>query len=145
LWEYSECYRLQFYVRHTSKRWLLKIIQVTMHETWSLIFIPCTNSSILHINLAFAHSICSSSIVWRELRLAPPLPPMRVLEAQWSRTWVLCVCCLRKFSVIGGCVLDRAKFRASMVNWTILDPYIGLRERNSKLYTNLQISWKKRS
>ena len=41
---------------------------------------PCR----LYIHLAFAYSIGSSSVVWSELRPAPPFPPMRVLEVQWS-------------------------------------------------------------
>ena len=60
-----------FCVGPASKRWFLKTVQVTMKHG---------------IHLAFTHSIGPSSIVWSELGLSPPFPPMRVLEVQWSRT-----------------------------------------------------------
>ena len=46
---------------------------------------PCRNPCKLYIHLAFNYSIGPSSVVWSELGPAPPFPPMRVLEVQWSR------------------------------------------------------------
>jgi hypothetical protein len=46
---------------------------------------PGRNPCRLYIHLAFTYYVGPSSIVWSELGLAPPFPPMRVLEAQWSR------------------------------------------------------------
>ena len=48
---------------------------------------PCKNPCRRYIHLAFTHSVGPSSIVvWKsELGPAPPFPPMRVLEAYWSR------------------------------------------------------------
>ena len=46
-----------------------------------LMWNPCR----LYIHLAFTYSIGPSSIVWSELGLAPPFPPMRVLEVYRSR------------------------------------------------------------
>jgi hypothetical protein len=48
-------------------------------------FMPCKNPCRLYIHLAFTYSLGPSSVVWRELGPAPPFPPMRVLEGQWSR------------------------------------------------------------
>ena len=53
------------------------------HETWPIWF----HVGILvesNIHLAYAYSVGPSSVVWSELGLAPPFPPMRVLEVQWS-------------------------------------------------------------
>ena len=36
------------------------------------------------LHLALTYSVGPSSIVWSELGPAPPFPPMRVLEVQWS-------------------------------------------------------------
>ena len=66
-----------FCVGSTSKRWFLKIVQVTrnmIHRMPSMI--PCR----LYIHLAFTYSVGPSSVVWSELGRAPPFPPMRVLE-----------------------------------------------------------------
>ena len=77
-------------VRPTSKRWFLKIVQVTMkHDPFDAI--PCRNPCRLYIHLAFACSVGPSCIVCSELGLAMPFPPMRVLEVQWS--WALNVVC----------------------------------------------------
>ena len=43
--------------------------------------IPCR----FYIYLVFTYSVGPSSVVWSELGPAPPFPPMRVLEVQWSR------------------------------------------------------------
>jgi hypothetical protein len=42
---------------------------------------PCT----LYIHLAFTYFVGPSSVVWNELGLAPPFPPMRVFVVQWLR------------------------------------------------------------
>ena len=56
---------------------------------------PCKNSCRLYIHLAFT-SFGPSGVVWSKLRLAPPFPPMRVLEVQWSRALSLvCEAALR--------------------------------------------------
>ena len=68
-----------FYVRPTSKRWFLKIVQVTMKH------VPCRNPRRLYIHLAFTYSVGPSSVVRSKLGPAPPFPPMKVLEVQWSR------------------------------------------------------------
>jgi hypothetical protein len=48
-----------FRVRPTSKRWFLRIVEVTMkHDPFE----------------------CRSGVVCSKLELAPPFPPMRVLE-----------------------------------------------------------------
>ena len=53
---------------------------------WDMIHsMPCRNPCRLYIHLAFTYSIGPSSVVWSELGPAPPFPPMRVLEVQWSR------------------------------------------------------------
>jgi hypothetical protein len=41
---------------------------------------PCKNPCRLYIHLAFTYSVGPLSVVWSELGLAPPFPPMRVLE-----------------------------------------------------------------
>ena len=46
---------------------------------------PCRNPRRLYIHLASTYSIGPSSVVWSELGLAPPFPPMGVLEVWWSR------------------------------------------------------------
>jgi len=69
-------------VSPTSKRWFLKIVQGSMkHDP----FMPCRNPCRLYIHLAFTYSVGPSSVVWSEFGLAPPFPPMRVLEVYWSR------------------------------------------------------------
>jgi hypothetical protein len=69
----------RFSVRPTSKRWFLKIFEVTMIH-----LMPCRNSCRLYIRLAFTCSIGPSSEVWSEL--GPPFPPMReTSEVWWSR------------------------------------------------------------
>ena len=52
-------------------------------ETWSILMpiYPCRP----YIHLAFTYSVGPSSVVWSELGLAPPFPPMRVLELYGSR------------------------------------------------------------
>ena len=45
----------------------------------------CRHPCRLYIHLAFTYSLGPSSTVWSELRPSPPFPPMRVLEAYWSR------------------------------------------------------------
>ena len=59
-----------------AKRWFLKMFKVTMIH-----LMPRRNSCRLYIHLAFTCSIGPSSVVWSELRPAPPFPPMR---DQWS-------------------------------------------------------------
>ena len=46
---------------------------------------PRRNPYRLYIHIAFTYSVGPSSVVWSELGPAPPFPPMRVLEVQWSR------------------------------------------------------------
>jgi hypothetical protein len=77
-------------VKPTSKRWFLKIVQVTMETwfTWCHVGIRVDFKSVLY---SLIHSVGPSSIAWSELGLAPPLPPMRVLEMQRSRATILCV------------------------------------------------------
>ena len=48
---------------------------------------PCR----LYIHLAFTYSVGPSSIVQSELGPAPPFPPIRVLEVQWS--WAFSLTC----------------------------------------------------
>ena len=43
------------------------------------------NSCRRYIHLGFTYSVAPSSVVWIELGLDAPLPPMRVVEVQWSR------------------------------------------------------------
>ena len=73
-----------FCVRPTSKRWFLKIIQVTMkHKSiWCHVGIHVDFTSILH---SLVYSVGPSSIVWSELGPAPPSPSIRVHEVYWSR------------------------------------------------------------
>ena len=52
---------------------------------------PCRHPCRLYIHLAFTYSVGPSSVVWSKLGLAPPFPPMRVLEVQWS--WALSPVC----------------------------------------------------
>ena len=53
---------------------------------WNMIHLmACRNPCRLYIHLAFAYSVGPSSVVKNELRQAPPFPPLRVLEVQWSR------------------------------------------------------------
>ena len=52
---------------------------------------PCRNPCRLYIYLAFTYIVGPSSLVCSELGLAPPLPPMRVVEVQWS--WTLSLVC----------------------------------------------------
>ena len=54
---------------------------------WNTIHLmPCRNPRRLYTHLAFARSVGPSSVVWSvNLGPAPPFPPMRVLEVQWSR------------------------------------------------------------
>ena len=67
---------------------------------WNMIHLmPCRNPCRLYIHLAFTYSVGPSSVVWSsELGPAPPFPPMRVLEMQWSRALSL---------VALGCPPDR--------------------------------------
>ena len=85
-----------FCVRPTSKRWFLKIIQVTMstiHLTW------CRNPCKLYIHHAFRYSVSPSSVMWSELGPALPFLPTRVLEVWWSRELSLvCEVALRDWS-----------------------------------------------
>jgi len=47
---------------------------------------PCRNPCRFYIHLVFTYSIGPSSVVWSsELGPAPPFPPMRVLDVEWSR------------------------------------------------------------
>jgi hypothetical protein len=46
---------------------------------------PRRNSCRLHIHLTFTYFVGPSSVVWSKLGQAPPFPPMRVLEVQWSQ------------------------------------------------------------
>ena len=62
---------------------------------------PCRSPCRLYIHLTFTYSIGLSSVVWSKLGLAPPFPPMRVLEVQWS--WAFSLVCevdLRDFEKI---------------------------------------------
>ena len=72
----------QLCVRPISKSWFLKIVQVTINM---IRLMPCKDPCRLYIHLAFTYSVDLSSVVWRELRLAPPFPPMRVLEVSCSQ------------------------------------------------------------
>ena len=54
------------------------------HEIWS-IWCHIRKPRRLYIHLAFTYSVGPSSVVWSELRPAPPFQPMRVLEVPWSR------------------------------------------------------------
>jgi hypothetical protein len=66
----------------TSKRWFLKIVQMTMkHDPFNAMWNPHK----LYIHLAFTYSVGPSSVVGSELGPAPPFPPMRVLEVYQSR------------------------------------------------------------
>ena len=46
---------------------------------------PYRNPCIFYTHLAFSYSVGPASVVWSELGPAPPFPPMRVQEVQWSR------------------------------------------------------------
>ena len=48
---------------------------------------PCR----LYIHLALTYSVGPSSVVLIKLGAAPPFPPMRVLEVEWS--WALSLVC----------------------------------------------------
>ena len=61
---------------------VLKIVQVTMKLDP---FSACRHLCRVYIHLSFTYSAGPSSVVWTELGLAPPFPPMRVLEVKWSR------------------------------------------------------------
>ena len=76
----------QFCVRPTSKRWFLKIVQVTINMIHAM---PCRNPCRLYIQLAFTYSIGPSSIVWNELGPIPCFPPMRsvMVTGSQSRVW----------------------------------------------------------
>ena len=70
-----------FCVKLTFKRWFLKITQ----KTWNMIHLmACRNPCRLYVHCAFTYFVGPSSVMWSELGLAPPFPPMRVLEVQWS-------------------------------------------------------------
>ena len=56
------------------------------HETWS-IWCHVGLHVEFYIHLAFTYSVGPSSVVWSELGPAPPFPPMRELEVEWS--WAL--------------------------------------------------------
>ena len=57
---------------------------------WNMIqLMPCGNPCRRYIYLAFTYSVGSSSIVCSKPGPAPPFPPMRVLEVQWSRVFNL--------------------------------------------------------
>ena len=51
----------------------------------------CRNPCGLYVHLAFTYSIGPSSVVWIELGLAMPFPPMRALAVWWS--WALNLMC----------------------------------------------------
>ena len=71
----------RFFVKLTFKRWFLKITQ----KTWNMIHLmACRNPCRLYVHCAFTYFVGPSSVMWSELGLAPPFPPMRVLEVQWS-------------------------------------------------------------
>ena len=68
-----------FCVRPTSKRWVLKIVQVTMkHDP---LLMPCRIPCRLCIHLAFTYSVGPSSVMWSEIGPAPPFPTS---ESAWS-------------------------------------------------------------
>ena len=67
---------------------------------------PRRNPCRLYIHLAFTYSVGPSSVVWRP---APPFPPMRVLEVQWSRA----------LSLIREVALSIAKTRLTTTHKTI--------------------------
>ena len=46
---------------------------------------PCRNPCGLYIHLAFTYSDGPWSVLWSKLGLAPPFPPMIMLEVQWSQ------------------------------------------------------------
>jgi hypothetical protein len=87
-----------FCVRHTSKRWFFNIVQVIMKH------VPF--DAIIHvgIHVDFTSILYSlSPLVPQYFRVkwpwtAPPFPPMRVLEVQWSHAfnvkWPLYLCWL---------------------------------------------------
>ena len=52
---------------------------------------PISHPHKLSIHLASTYSVGLSNVVWSELGLAPPSPPMRVLELQWSLTSIFFV------------------------------------------------------
>jgi hypothetical protein len=72
------------FVRRESKKWILKIVKVTMNM---IHLMPCKNPHRIDIYLASTYSVGPSSVVQNKLAQAPPFPPMRMLEVKW--TWAL--------------------------------------------------------
>ena len=67
---------------------------------------PCRNPCRLYTHLACAYSIGPSSVVWSsKLGPAPPFPPLRVLEVQWSRALSLVIHLAFTYSVGPSSVL----------------------------------------
>ena len=56
-----------------------------IESKWPWNMIPCRKLCKRCVRLAFTYFVCPSSVVWSEVGQAPPFPPMRVLEVQWSR------------------------------------------------------------
>ena len=83
----------QFCVRPTSKRWFLRIVQVTMNH------VLVDAVKICHVDFAsifrsHTYSGGPSSVVWSELGPAPPFPMRMVMGSQchmWSgpKCWTL--------------------------------------------------------
>ena len=96
----------QFCVMPTSKRWLLKIIQVTMkHDPIRChVGIHADSTTILHWHTP----LVPQGVVWSELGPAPPFSPMGVLEVWWSRA--LSLMCEVALNTIIGVVLMRKNF-----------------------------------
>ena len=74
---------------------------------WNKIHLmPCRNPCRLYIHLTFTYSIGPSSVVWSELGLAPPFPPMRVLEVKWS--WAPSLMCEVALNVHRMCSVTKS-------------------------------------
>jgi hypothetical protein len=83
--EQLACHGLPVCVRPASKRWFLKIVQVTMkHESiWCHVGIHVDFTSILH---SLIYSIGPSSVVWSELG---PASTFSTNESAWSVTMTI--------------------------------------------------------
>ena len=80
-------------VRPTSKRWFWKIVQVTMeHDPFDAMQESMQTVHPFGIHILTPLVPPSSLLVGCELGPTPPLPPMRVVEVQWSRALsLMCV------------------------------------------------------
>ena len=59
---------------------------------WNMIqLMSCRTPCRLYIYLVVTYSVGPSSVVWSEFGPAPPFPPLRVLEVQWSHALSSCV------------------------------------------------------